>query len=1010
MFRLARIERQFRRFLRTGDARALGVVFDATAPELLKIGAYLTGDRQQAEDLVQSTFLVALERRAEFDISRSVMPWLCGIVANLARAERRRARRLSPPVDAAAAVDPAASAEMAEFRAAFAGVLERLATPYRAVLELHLEHGLRANEIARILDRPAGTVRAQIARGLDLMRKRLPRGFVAGAVVSAIAPSALSAMRAAVLARAHTTMVQPAMAQTAHTGWVGPLIGAGIMNKKLIVAGVIGASMLLLGLWLTNGSPADLIPDPSQQTSAASVTASRAREDHAVAAPAERIRVVPPANLANEEIATGAGRIEVMARWQSDGAAAVRQSIEVVCAGETLAEMRPRRVLTDAAGRCVLEQIPAGDVTVFASTGQPEQATVEAGKTTAVELELKSWGIVRGVVVDAHDGRVPDADIWVSSLINYRPQGRGDGPGRGQYGGFTMRTDAAGRFETRLGPVQSLSASKRGYGPSPMIYPCSGKAPANGIDVTLRLTAEGSTLIVEVRDALGAPVAGAHVLVGHEMPGLLDQTNRLATPPGLRGNTDDRGMAELAPLPTGKQPVQVRATGFAPWLGEHGLPPNGTARLLIQLTAAATVHGVATDDAGAPVRHALIYHGSLAELRSSSCRTDAAGRFELNSLPDGKLELTASRDGVGTCTTELVVASGVRYLWNPLLSMRPAITGVVLGVDGQPAVGASVTCANSARARDYVTGTTDASGRFTLGPLEPDGSYSVTAEVVHERQGALRVSQSGVPPEAELMLRIVPGIDRTARLRGRLLEADGTPATRVHMTMTPQGGGWGHYIDVEQNGEFDTGPSEPGRIRITVRREGAPIADLGEHDLRPHQTVDLGNFHLPTPGGAVLLIIGGDVSDGVANLYRDGQAVSSRRLEGQQVPWDTLPPGDYRVFVRRGGAKPVAGAGAFTVTGGSTARAELHVQPAHRCQLRLFFDGVCWHSGTLIAEDASGREVLRDHMERPPNGEAVPVLVPEGRLRLVFRTDDGWTGEVRVTIPTSAAIDIRLTK
>lgn len=1022
MFRLARIDRQFRRFLRTGDARALGVVFDATAPELFKIAAYLAGDRQQAEDLVQSTFLVALERRAEFDTSRSVMPWLCGIVTNLARAERRRARRQAPAVDATAEVDPAASADMTEFRAAFAHALDGLSTPYRSVLELHLEHGLCANEIARVLDRPAGTVRAQIARGLDLLRKRLPRGFVASVVVSAMAPSALSAMRAAVLAGAHATMALPALTnaaltKAAVTPWAAALIGVGIMNKKLLVAGVIGASLLALGIWLANGSDADSVPVPSAKTSAAPVTASITEEDDAVARSAEPIRAAMSASLANADIATGAGRIEVTVRWQGDGAAAARQSIEVVCAGEPLAEMRPRRALTDSGGFCVLEEIAAGAVRVFASTGHCEQVTVEAGKTAAVELELKSWGIVRGVVVDAHDGPVPDADVWVSSEIRYGPPGRGERPGRGQYGGFTMRTDAAGRFETRLCSPQSLSAAKRGYGPSPTIYPCSGNAPRNGIDVTLRLTAEGSTLIVEVRDALGAPVADAHVLVGPEVPYLLDQTNTRATPPPLRRNTDNHGMAELAPLPTGTLPVQVRAMGFAPWQGEHELPPSGTARLLVQLAAAATVHGVATDDAGAPVPHALVYHGSLAELRSSSCTTDAGGRFELRSLPVGKLELTAWKEDLGKCTTELVVESGVRYQWHPLLTMRPAITGVVLGVDEKPAVGAYVSCMNSrgGRERDSVTGKTDARGRFTMGPLQSDGSYSVTAEVLHARQGALRVSQHGVPPETELVLQVGSGVAHTARLRGRLLEADGTPATRVHMTVAPQGDGpghdiTGHYISVEQNGAFDTGPIEPGRIRIEVLRQGDTIADLGEHDLHPHQTVDLGDVYLPMPGGAVLRITGGDAGNGVANLYRDGQSMSSRRLEGQQVQWNTLPPGDYRVCVRRGGAKPLVGVGAFTVTGGSTARAEVHVQPAHRCQLRFFVDGICGRTGTLIAADASSREVLRDSMQRPPDGEALTVLLPEGRLRLMFRTDDGWTGEVHATIPTGAAIDIRLTK
>ena len=49
--------------------------------------------------------------------------------------------------------------------------VEGLAEPYRHVLSLHLLHGLTGVEIARSLDRPASTVRNQIARGMNLLRR-----------------------------------------------------------------------------------------------------------------------------------------------------------------------------------------------------------------------------------------------------------------------------------------------------------------------------------------------------------------------------------------------------------------------------------------------------------------------------------------------------------------------------------------------------------------------------------------------------------------------------------------------------------------------------------------------------------------------------------------------------------------------------------------------------------------------------------------------------------------------
>src|SRR5262245_41201396 len=96
----------FARYRACGDSRALAAVFDAVAPELLRIALHLTQDRHAAEDLVQSTFLVAIEDRARWDQQRGVVPWLLGILANRARRHRReqaraRVRGRSGPAHAA---------------------------------------------------------------------------------------------------------------------------------------------------------------------------------------------------------------------------------------------------------------------------------------------------------------------------------------------------------------------------------------------------------------------------------------------------------------------------------------------------------------------------------------------------------------------------------------------------------------------------------------------------------------------------------------------------------------------------------------------------------------------------------------------------------------------------------------------------------------------------------------------------------------------------------------------
>src|SRR6186713_534663 len=87
------IEDLFERFRRDGDAGALGSVFDATAADLLAIARRVTRDRAEADDVLQSTFLAAIERAASFERGRSLRPWLVGILVRQAGLARRRGDR-----------------------------------------------------------------------------------------------------------------------------------------------------------------------------------------------------------------------------------------------------------------------------------------------------------------------------------------------------------------------------------------------------------------------------------------------------------------------------------------------------------------------------------------------------------------------------------------------------------------------------------------------------------------------------------------------------------------------------------------------------------------------------------------------------------------------------------------------------------------------------------------------------------------------------------------------------
>lgn len=149
----------FADYCRLGSPHQLATVFEATVGELLRVAHYLAPDRSVAEDLVQSTYLIAIERRAHYDPTQPVLPWLLGILANAARHERRRRARPSPPAEAAATEDPAATAIGAELQASCAEALRGLPQPYRQVLLLRLEHGLDTAAIAEVTNSKPATMR-----------------------------------------------------------------------------------------------------------------------------------------------------------------------------------------------------------------------------------------------------------------------------------------------------------------------------------------------------------------------------------------------------------------------------------------------------------------------------------------------------------------------------------------------------------------------------------------------------------------------------------------------------------------------------------------------------------------------------------------------------------------------------------------------------------------------------------------------------------------------------------
>jgi RNA polymerase sigma-70 factor (ECF subfamily) len=136
----------------------------------------LVRDEHAADDLSQDTWLAFLNRPPA---PGSLRGWLATVTRNHARnAARESARRARREERVARSeVDDSESAlrERLALQQRIVAAVMSLKEPYRGVILLAYHEGLSAADIARRRDVPAGTVRAQVSRGLAMMRESLDR-------------------------------------------------------------------------------------------------------------------------------------------------------------------------------------------------------------------------------------------------------------------------------------------------------------------------------------------------------------------------------------------------------------------------------------------------------------------------------------------------------------------------------------------------------------------------------------------------------------------------------------------------------------------------------------------------------------------------------------------------------------------------------------------------------------------------------------------------------------------
>ena len=138
----------------------------------------LTGDYFIAEDLAQDTFLAAYEHMDRFD-GKNAKAWLCRIASNKCIDYLRSAKRLEVSVseeELPETVDDESKEPFRQFMSEevmneLATCINALSPPYDEIARLHFIKNMTAKEIAKKYDMKEKTVRTQIYRARDMLRK-----------------------------------------------------------------------------------------------------------------------------------------------------------------------------------------------------------------------------------------------------------------------------------------------------------------------------------------------------------------------------------------------------------------------------------------------------------------------------------------------------------------------------------------------------------------------------------------------------------------------------------------------------------------------------------------------------------------------------------------------------------------------------------------------------------------------------------------------------------------------
>jgi RNA polymerase sigma-70 factor, ECF subfamily len=172
---------------RTGDPDAFRVLVERHSRALFRLAFRMTGNQQDAEDVVQESFLRAYKQLGKFDERATFGTWLYRIAANcsldLVRSRKRRSEHVAPAGEEGAEEivlqlpthdpTPERMALSGEVRERVLEAMQELSANERTAFVLRHFEGMCIEEVSRVLECQPGAAKHSVFRAVQKLRRSL---------------------------------------------------------------------------------------------------------------------------------------------------------------------------------------------------------------------------------------------------------------------------------------------------------------------------------------------------------------------------------------------------------------------------------------------------------------------------------------------------------------------------------------------------------------------------------------------------------------------------------------------------------------------------------------------------------------------------------------------------------------------------------------------------------------------------------------------------------------------